>query len=233
MEIPAGSANRLRLQEAMASTDEEEADVYFTLKTRSARGAEADVAQGHVNLKEMRAAGKEVAAQTVRLNGAEGFEGDAGTLVTVAALDTLAAVAADPAPRRRPRRRAVAAPPRRRRGHAPVRVEVGALKLSAAVHKRRRQLVHLGRGRRARDGGGELAKTRRSESGGGAIDLRSSAMEIPAGRQRQQLGREWIRPTRRPTSTSALKTKSAGGAESDVAQGRMNLRSCKKKDATA
>ena len=29
----------------------------------------------------MRAAGKDVAAQTVRLNGAEGFEGDAGTLV--------------------------------------------------------------------------------------------------------------------------------------------------------
>ena len=36
----------------MASTDEEEADVYFTLKTKSASGL-IDVAQGHVNLKEM------------------------------------------------------------------------------------------------------------------------------------------------------------------------------------
>ena len=151
-----------------------------------------------------------MAAQTVRLNGAEGFEGDAGTVVTVAALDALAAVAADPAPAPAPAPAfaaaalAAAAPPP---ATAPVRVEVGALKLSAAVHKRQEVgfiWVEVDVPGMAE---GELAKTAQKRKGaaGGAIDFAfKHAMEIPRGRPTASGSRrEWIRPTRRrPTSTS-------------------------------
>ena len=76
-ELPAGGRLAAELHKALRARDEQEADVYFTLKTRDARGKERELGQGFVNLHEMLKANKDVVQQGIRLPG---NMGNVGTL---------------------------------------------------------------------------------------------------------------------------------------------------------
>ena len=74
-ELPAGGRLAAELHKALRARDEQEADVYFTLKTRDARGKERELGQGFVNLHEMLKANKDVVQQGIRLPGKMGNVG--------------------------------------------------------------------------------------------------------------------------------------------------------------
>ena len=59
-ELPSGGRQAQELLKALRSRDEQDADVYFTLKTRDGRGQEKELGQGFVNLHEMLKANKDV-----------------------------------------------------------------------------------------------------------------------------------------------------------------------------
>ena len=73
------------------SSDEQEADVYFELKTAGGRGKEdAQIGQGFLNLKELLNQGRDFVSTPVKL---QGRKGPAGTLsVSLGALDALRAL---------------------------------------------------------------------------------------------------------------------------------------------
>ena len=86
--IAAGSRAEETVRETVlsAATEEQEADVYFEVKT-SARGKEAAVAQGFLNLRKLLAQGRDFQNHSVPLQGRKGA---AGTLkVSLIALDAL------------------------------------------------------------------------------------------------------------------------------------------------
>ena len=74
-ELPAGGRQAQELLKALRSRDEQDADVYFTLKTRDGRGQEKELGQGFVNLHEMLKANKDVVQQGIRLHGKLGNVG--------------------------------------------------------------------------------------------------------------------------------------------------------------
>ena len=75
-ELPRGGRQAQELLKALRSRDEQDADVYFTLKTREgSRGPEKELGQGFVNLHEMLKANKDVVQQGIRLHGKLGNVG--------------------------------------------------------------------------------------------------------------------------------------------------------------
>ena len=92
--VPAGGSVQQELAKALKSTDEQEADVYFALKTRSATG-ERELGQGYVNLHALLRDAKNIMSSQIDLQGKGGQS--AGTLtVSVLGLEALQAARAGP-----------------------------------------------------------------------------------------------------------------------------------------
>ena len=77
--IAPGSAEQATLRRVMDSTDEQESDVYFELKTsgRSGKG-DVQIGQGFLNLKQLLSQGRDFASVPVQLQGRKGVRGLAG-----------------------------------------------------------------------------------------------------------------------------------------------------------
>lgn len=93
-----GSRAQQELQKALKTGDEQDSDVYFSLKTRDGRGQEKELGQAHVSLLKMSRDGRNLVSEQVTLLAPKG--GSVGTLtVSVLAAETLqAALGTAPAP---------------------------------------------------------------------------------------------------------------------------------------
>ena len=89
LSVAAGSRALQELQKVLRSSDEQEADVYFALKTHGAGGKERELGQGYVNLRQLLRDARNMVGAQVSLAGPQG---SAGTLtVSVVALEALKA----------------------------------------------------------------------------------------------------------------------------------------------
>lgn len=89
-DIAPDSAEQAALRDALTSADEQDADVYFELKTLDARGQERELAQGFVNLRALLAEGRDAVSTSVRMQGKD--RQPAATLrVSLVALEALRA----------------------------------------------------------------------------------------------------------------------------------------------
>ena len=102
--VAPGSRAQQALQKALRSRDEQESDVYFSLKTREGRRRDKELGQGYVSLLKLARDGRNLVSEQVTLQGPMGAS--VGTLtVSVLAAETLqaalgtAAAPAKPAPR--------------------------------------------------------------------------------------------------------------------------------------
>ena len=87
--IAAGSRKEAVLRTALASQDEQDADVYFVLKTLNRSKVEREIGQGYLNLQAMLRDGRDVTSASVDLR-AQGMESSAGALmVSFVAVDAL------------------------------------------------------------------------------------------------------------------------------------------------
>jgi hypothetical protein len=87
--ITGGSKEEAVLRTALASKDEQDADVYFVLKTLTRNKVEREIGQGYLNLQSMLRDGRDVTSASVDLR-AQGMESSAGALmVSFVAVDAL------------------------------------------------------------------------------------------------------------------------------------------------
>ena len=131
--VAPGSREQQELANALRSSDEQDADVYFALKTRGASG-ERELGQGYVNLRSLLRDQRDIRSAGVKLQSAQG---NVGTLtVSVLALEALRAASAPPPPGTAPvdafLGKSSSAPSGRSDA---VRVDVSRLSLSPAVTK--------------------------------------------------------------------------------------------------
>ncbi|KAL1530447.1 hypothetical protein AB1Y20_001350 [Prymnesium parvum] len=122
--VDAGSKQEAALRTALASAHEQDADVYFVVKTRTARNEDREIGQGYVNLQSLLRDGRDAVSTSVSLQGKTGSAGS--VTVSLVALEALRSVSGE-VPSARGRRPAV--------DSASVRVEVGALTLSPSVQR--------------------------------------------------------------------------------------------------
>ena len=95
--VAPGSRAQQELQKALRSADEQESDVYFSLKTRDGRGQEKELGQGYVSLRKLARDGRNLVSEPVTLQGPKGAS--VGTLtVSVLAAETLQAALGTAAP---------------------------------------------------------------------------------------------------------------------------------------
>ena len=136
--VTPGSRAQQELQKALKTGDEQDSDVYFSLKTRDGRGQEKELGQGHVSLLKMSRDGRNLVSEQVTLLASKG--GSVGTLtVSVLAAETLqAALGTAPAPTSTSLPRAAGAPaPPSLDDQLSIRVE--SLSLAAAYQRDPRQ----------------------------------------------------------------------------------------------
>ena len=136
--VTPGSRAQQELQKALKTGDEQDSDIYFSLKTRDGRGQEKELGQGHVSLLKMSRDGRNLVSEQVTLLAPKG--GSVGTLtVSVLAAETLqAALGTAPAPTSTSLPRAAGAPaPPSLDDQLSIRVE--SLSLAAAYQRDPRQ----------------------------------------------------------------------------------------------
>ncbi|KAL3930451.1 MAG: hypothetical protein SGPRY_001527, partial [Prymnesium sp.] len=73
--VGAGSKGEEVLRTALASKQEQDADVYFVVKTLTARNQEREVCQGYVNLQALLREGRDASSKSVALQGKSGSAG--------------------------------------------------------------------------------------------------------------------------------------------------------------
>ena len=136
--VAPGSRAQQALQKALRSKDEQESDVYFSLKTRDARGQEKELGQGYVSLLKLARDGRNLVSEQVTLQGPKGAS--VGTLtVSMLAAETLQAAlgtAAAPTNASLPRAVGPSAPPSL---DDQLSIRVEALSLAASYQRDPRQ----------------------------------------------------------------------------------------------
>mmetsp|Transcript_14090 Transcript_14090/g.37115 ORF Transcript_14090/g.37115 Transcript_14090/m.37115 type:complete len:554 (-) Transcript_14090:76-1737(-) len=121
--IAAGSKEQDVLKQALSSQQEQDSDVYFIMKTQSARGVERELGQGFLNLQTVLKGGKDMEKQSVALQGKAGAA--AGNLVvSLVALDALRAATGQAVP-------AAATQP----VSTALRVDIGAMTLAPTIKR--------------------------------------------------------------------------------------------------
>ena len=73
--MAAGGKQQAALRGALSSTQEQDADVYFVVKTLSARNQEREVGQGYLNLQSLLKDGRDAASVSIPLQGKQGAAG--------------------------------------------------------------------------------------------------------------------------------------------------------------
>jgi len=137
--VAPGSRAQQELQKALRSADEQDSDVYFSLKTRDGRGQEKELGQGYVSLLKLARDGRNLVSEQVVLQGG-GKGASVGTLtVSVLAAETLQAAlgtAAAPTNASLPRAVGPSAPPSL---DDQLSIRVEALSLAASYQRDPRQ----------------------------------------------------------------------------------------------
>ena len=72
MTVAAGSKQQEVLKSALASKQEQDADVYFVEKTLTSRGQEREVGQGYLYLQSLLRDGRDAVSSSVALQGKAG-----------------------------------------------------------------------------------------------------------------------------------------------------------------
>lgn len=92
--VAPGSTEQAALRKAMTSDDEELADVFFVLKTKGRSGAEREIGQAFLNLKQLKAGGADVVGQTLPLQPPPGSapEGPGKLTISLFALEAFASL---------------------------------------------------------------------------------------------------------------------------------------------
>ena len=87
--LPDGSTELKTLRDALVSKEEQDSDIYFTVKTRDVRGAAKELGQGFVNLEKMGKANKDVEGATVDIVASKGATVVASLNLSVLALGVM------------------------------------------------------------------------------------------------------------------------------------------------
>ena len=85
--VASGSKQQSALRAALSSSQEQDSDVYFVVKTLTARNQEREVGQGYLNLQTLLRDGRDAASVSLPLQGKQGAAGQ--LVVSLSALDAL------------------------------------------------------------------------------------------------------------------------------------------------